>query len=216
MGTGGRVTGATILAASPKALWYLTRGSGVVTLLVFTLAMALGMITSIGWTPKRLPLAVPVALHRNVSMLSVVFLGIHVSTTVLDSYVHITWIDALIPFIGSYHPLALGLGALAVDLLIAVLLTSVLRARMSLDSWRFMHRFAYVCWPIAILHGFLIGTDRHEGWMLSIDAICVALIGVLAVLRLIRRAPRVDGRLQPVAVRSPAPASVRSVAGSRS
>ena len=58
------------LATPPKALWYLTRGSGVVALLALTLSMALGLVTSIAWTPKRLPLSIPVALHRNVSLLA--------------------------------------------------------------------------------------------------------------------------------------------------
>ena len=132
------------------------RGFGCRRVVCVTLSMALGLVTSIAWTPKRLPLSVPVALHRNVSLLSVVFLGIHVATTVIDGYAHVRWIDALVPFVGSYHPLALGLGALALDLIIALIVTSVLRARMSFASWRFVHWFAYACWPIAMLHGFLI------------------------------------------------------------
>lgn len=206
---------ASVVAVAPKALWYLTRGSGVVTLLVFTLSMALGLISSIGWTPRRLPRAVPVALHRNVSLLSVVFLGIHVATTVIDGYAHVRWIDALVPFIGSYHPLALGLGALSLDLLLAVILTSVLRARLSFASWRFVHWFAYACWPIAMLHGFLIGTDRHEGWMLLVDLGCLALIGGLGTVRVFRPAARADGRLQPVPQPARSSSTARRMSASR-
>ena len=115
-----------ILAAAnpPKALWYLTRGAGVVTLLLLTTSLLLGVVTSVGWSWARLPRFVVVALHRNVSLLVLVFVGLHVSTMVLDGFVPIRWIDAVVPFIGAYHPLEMGLGALAFDLLLAVLVTS--------------------------------------------------------------------------------------------
>ncbi len=203
------------LGTPPKALWYLTRGSGVVTLLLFTLSMALGMLTSIGWTPKRLALAVPVALHRNVSMLSVAFLAIHIVTTVVDGYAPIRWVDSIVPFISAYHPITLGLGALAFDLLLALIITSALRAKISFSSWRLVHWFAYACWPIAVLHGFLIGTDRNERWMLLVDVACVALIGGLAVWRSLRRPPRVEGRLQPITAGPVASPPDRRMSGSR-
>ncbi len=139
----------------------------------------------------------------------------HIGTTVVDGYVHVTWIDALVPFVGSYHPLALGLGALAVDLLLTVIITSALRARISFASWRLVHWFAYACWPIAMLHGFLIGTDHHESWMVLIDLACTMLIVGLGVLRVFRPAARVDGRLRPIPA-PVAPSSDRHLSGSRS
>ena len=100
-----------------------TRGAGVVTLLLLTISLLLGVVTSVGWSWARLPRFVVVALHRNVSLLVLVFVGLHVSTMVLDGFVPIRWIDAVVPFIGAYHPLEMGLGALAFDLLLAVLVT---------------------------------------------------------------------------------------------
>ena len=209
------LTSATTLAASssPKALWYLTRGAGVVTLLLLTVSVLFGVATSVGWSWSRLPRFVVVALHRNVSLLVVVFVGIHVATMVLDGYVPIRWIDAVVPFIGAYHPLEMGLGALAFDLLLAVLITSALRARMTFESWRLVHWLAYVCWPIALLHGFLIGTDRREPWMLAIDAACVALVGIAVTWRVLRGTPS-DGT---TAVAAPGVATgARRLTGSRS
>jgi len=127
-----------------------------------------------------------VALHRNVSLLVLAFVGIHVSTMVLDGFVPIRWIDAMVPFTGAYHPLEMGLGALAFDLLLAVLVSSALRARLSFPTWRLVHWLAYVCWPIALVHGFLIGTDRREPWMLALDATCLVVVGVAVAWRLRR------------------------------
>jgi sulfoxide reductase heme-binding subunit YedZ len=104
---------------------------------------------------------------------------------VLDGYVHIRLVDALVPFIGSYHPLALGLGTLAVDLLIAISLTSAFRRHLSFEAWRRVHLLAYVCWPIAFLHGFLIGTDRWQGWMLALDLACCAAVALASAARLL-------------------------------
>ncbi len=122
-----------ILAAAlpSKSLWYLTRGSGAVSLLLLTASLVLGVVTSVGAATESLPRFVVQALHRNISLLVTVFLAIHVATSVADSFVPITWVDALVPLHASYRPLWTGLGALAFDLLLALVITSLVRARGS-------------------------------------------------------------------------------------
>ena len=102
--------------------------------------MILGIFSSLDLGAPGLPRFVTPELHRNISLLSLVFLAIHVVTTIADGYVSIRWIDAFVPFIGSYHPLALGLGAVALDLMVAISLTSVFRSRLAPATWRFVHR----------------------------------------------------------------------------
>ena len=99
-------------------------------------------------------------------MIAVVFLGIHVLTSVLDTYVDISWAAIVIPFTSSYGRFWVGVGAISLDLMIAVFVTSLLRARMRPGTWRAVHWLAYLSWPIALAHTFGMGTDSREGWVI--------------------------------------------------
>ena len=116
------------------------------------------------------------ALHRNLSLLAVVFLGVHVATTLADTYAPIGVKDAFIPFLSSYRPLWLGLGAVACDLLLALIVTSLLRVRLGLRTWRLTHWFAYACWPVALLHALGTGSDPRAGWLQVLAAACVGAV----------------------------------------
>jgi sulfoxide reductase heme-binding subunit YedZ len=174
----------TVLAATGsggKLLWYLTRSSGAVALILLTLAVVLGVLDVRRWSRPGWPRFLLDALHRNASLLACVFLVIHILTSVLDGYTSIPLIDAVVPFVGSYRPFWLGLGALAFDLLLALLVTSLLRARLGQRAWRGVHWLAYACWPIALLHGLGTGSDASSAWLLVISLLCLALV-VAAVL----------------------------------
>ncbi len=158
------------------ALWYLSRGSGVVTLVLLTVTVVLGITTSARWATAHWPRFVVVGLHRNLSLLAVAFLGLHITTTVVDGYVPIRWLDVVVPFVSAYKPLWLGLGAIAFDLLAAVLVTSLLRSRLSQPVWRAVHWLAYGCWPVAVVHGLGIGSDSRQAWLLLIDSLAVVAV----------------------------------------
>lgn len=162
--------------------WYLTRGTGAATLVLLTLTLVLGIVNVRRWAPRGLQRFVVDDLHRTLGLLVVLLLGIHVVTSVFSSFVAISPIEVLVPFVGSYHPFWLGLGALALDLLAALIVTSLLRARIGLRAWRAVHWAAYACWPIAVVHGIGMGTDA-SGWLLWLTIACVALAGVAATLR---------------------------------
>jgi hypothetical protein len=166
------------------ALWYLARGSGVVSLVLLTLSVLLGILTSFRWSSPKWPRFVVEFVHRNVSLLIVVFLAIHIVSVVVDSFAPIRWIDVVIPFISAYRPIWLGLGALAFDLVLALIVTSLLRHRIGLRAWRFVHWFAYACWPVAVVHGLGTGTDTKTGVVLLLTAACVIAVLVAISLRL--------------------------------
>jgi len=168
-----------------SALWYLMRGTGAVTLVLLTLTLALGIANERRWAPRRTPRFVLDHLHRTTSLLVVVLLVVHVTTAVLDTYVSIGITDALLPFTGHYRPLWVGLGALGLDLLLALIVTSLLRARIGLRSWRAVHWLAYACWPVAFAHGLGMGTDAAGGgWMLWLAVACAAGVGAAVTARL--------------------------------
>ena len=178
---------AEILGLDGPLLWYLNRSTGVVTIVLLTLTTVLGVLAIGGRPAGRVPRFVTQAFHRNVALLSVLLLIIHLVTAVLDTFVEIRWWEMFIPFVGSYEPLWVGFGALATDLMIVVVLTSLVRTRMQHNLWRGIHITTYALWGLAIGHGIGVGTDMTENmWLLTVAcAIAVPLAAVLRLGRLI-------------------------------
>lgn len=165
-----------VAAAGGRALWYLTRSTGLVALVLLTATVVLGVVASVGWTTERWPRFLSQGVHRNLSLFCVGFVALHVVTTVSDGYVPIGFADAFLPFLTPYRPVWVGLGALGFDLLLVVLITSALRHRIGYDSWRFVHWLAYLCWPIAMFHGLGSGSDSSLPLALGLDAACTAAV----------------------------------------
>ena len=172
------------MALNGPGLWYATRATGLVTLLLLTASMLLGIITAGRFASEKWPRFLTVGLHRNMTLLVLVFLTLHVGTTVVDTYTSIPATAAVVPFISPYKAPWLGLGAVAVDLLIAVLVTSLLRGRLGLRAWRGLHWLAYACWPVALAHGLGTGTDRRTLWVFAATVACVAAVAAAATWRL--------------------------------
>jgi len=165
---------------SADTLWYLARGSGAVALMMLTVVVALGIGTRSGRSFAGMPRLVVASVHRSAALLSVVFLVVHVTSLMFDPYAQLKLINLILPFTSSYRPLWVGLGTVALDLMIAIVVTSLLRERIGPRVWKAVHWFAYAMWPFALAHGIGSGTDRSTFWMLSIDTACVlAVIGVL-------------------------------------
>jgi methionine sulfoxide reductase heme-binding subunit len=182
--TGGTHLG-TLVVTSSTPLWYTTRATGLVALVLLTGSMALGLLSWVGFDRPTWPRFASLALHRNVALLALAFTVVHVLTTVLDSFVSIPLPDAFIPFISSYRPFWVGLGAISFDLMIALIATSLLRARLGQRSWRLVHWTAYACWPVAVVHGLGTGTDTRVRWVLLLTAACVLLVVALMLWRLL-------------------------------
>jgi predicted ferric reductase len=183
-----------------SAYWYLTRASGTVSLVLLTLALVLGIVNVARASARRWPRFVIDGIHRSVSLLAVAFLAVHILTAVLDSFAPIGLLDAVIPFHSAYRPFWLGLGALAFDLLIAVAITSVARARLGYRAWRAVHWIAYACWPLAVLHGLGAGSDTKQTWLLMIVCVCVCVVLAAVISRLRLRDSRITGGQRAVGV----------------
>jgi methionine sulfoxide reductase heme-binding subunit len=175
----------SLAAAGPSVYWYLTRSTGAVALLLLTFAIALGVVDVRRFSTPRWPRFIVDSLHRNVSLLAMVFLALHIVTSVLDTFAPISLVNAFIPFTGSYRPFWLGLGAISFDLLLAVTITSLLRQRMGYASWRAIHWLTYASWPIALLHGFGTGSDVKSTWLLALSIACLAVVLAAVLTRAI-------------------------------
>ncbi len=166
-----------------SALWYATRATGVVALVLLTMTVVLGVVGVARLESARWPRLVTALLHRNIALLVTAFLSAHIATTLLDSFVKISPVAVVVPFSSSYRPFWLGLGAIAFDVIIALVATSLLRHRLSYRAWRAVHVLAYASWPIALWHGLGTGTDARLPWLLALDGSCVLAVAAALAWR---------------------------------
>lgn len=178
----------------PSAYWYLTRSTGAVALLLLTVSVVLGILGSIRFSAApRWPRFAIDALHRDTSLLVIVLVVLHVITSVLDGFAPITLLDGVIPFLSPYRPLWLALGTLSFDVLIALVVTSLVRRRLGYRSWRAVHWLAYASWPVAVLHGLGTGSDVKSWWMLVLTVGCVVAVVIAALVRIARAVGATSG-----------------------
>ena len=199
-----------MIALTSPYLWYTTRATGLVALVLFTVVVCLGAFVSnrVGGTNVgRFELN---ELHRSVSMVAVAFLVLHILTTVLDSYVPTGWLSAVIPMTSSYKRFDVALGAVAFDLILAVWASSLMKARIANGSWRFIHWFSWLAVVAAIVHGFLTGTDARSDIGLAVVISCASVVVATALWRYLKRPTRSLGRtaLSPLARHQPPPREV--------
>jgi methionine sulfoxide reductase heme-binding subunit len=167
-----------------ELLWFANRATGVVLIGLLTLSTAMGVFSTARAGSRRWPRFATQALHRNVALLTMAMLVVHIASAVADTFVNIRWWDALVPFLGLYSRLWLGVGTVASDMMIAVVATSLVRHRLDHRRWRIVHLLSYLAWVIGVLHGIGIGTDSRTTWGMSTTALSVGVVAAFAVLRL--------------------------------
>ena len=166
------------------ALWYASRATGVVTMLLLTAVVVLGILVNRQGRLPGLPGFAVTGLHRNTSLLAVAFLAIHVVSAVADPYVTIGLAATVLPFASAYKPFWLGLGAISLDLVAALIVTSLARGRMGRRAWRGIHWLAYAAWPLAVVHSLGSSSDAHGGLVLGVLAGCVLAVAAALAWRL--------------------------------
>ncbi len=190
-----------MIALTSPYLWYTTRATGLVALVLFTVVVCLGTFVSnrVGGTSVgRFELN---ELHRSVSMVAMAFLVVHIVTTVVDSFVPTGWLSTVVPMTSSYKRVDVAIGAVAFDLILAVWASSLMKTRMANTSWRFIHWFSWLAFVAALAHGFLTGTDGRSGIGLAVIVSCASAVLATALWRFFKRPARALGRtaLSPLA-----------------
>jgi len=173
------------------AFWYASRATGIVALLLLTAVLVLGILANRQGRLPGLPRFAVTSLHRNLSLLSVAFIVVHVITAVLDTFVSIPLAAGVIPFASGYERLWLALGAISFDLMLAMIITSLLRGRINRVLWRAIHLLAYLSWPIAFAHSIGASKDLQQGWLLGLSVACAVGVGAAVVWRLASAARQV-------------------------
>jgi methionine sulfoxide reductase heme-binding subunit len=172
-----------------QVLWYTTRGAGAVSLVLLSAVVVLGLLARVRFETKAWPRFLSAAVHGDLALMTLVFLLLHIVTAVVDPFTNLGLIAAVVPFGSYYRTVWLGLGTIAFELLLAIVVTSLLRRYIGARVWRGIHWLAYASWPIAVIHGIGTGTDRTALWMLVIDVVCVAAVAVALVWRVVAAPP---------------------------
>jgi len=194
--------------------WYISRATGVVALVLLTAVMVLGMLINRQGRLPGLPRFAVTNLHRNLSLMAVVFIVIHVVTAVLDGYVSIPLISGVVPFTSGYEGFWLGLGAISFDLMLALIVTSLIRGRLSRRVWKAVHWLAYASWPIAFAHSIGASSDLQSGLLLALAVVCAAALAAALGWRLVsmvREVPRAERVSVMLATASGRPGKNRSL-----
>ncbi|KAA1426081.1 ferric reductase [Nocardioides antri] len=168
---------------SDAMLWFLNRGTGMALLAVLTISVCLGVLATRGRAGSQVPAFVTRALHRNLSLFGMALLAGHIVTAVLDEFVDIRWWIAFVPYGSGYEPLWVAAGTVATDLFLAVVVTTMVRARLGLSRWHRVHQLAHLAWALGLVHGLAIGTDRREPWAVGCYLVAVALVAVAVLAR---------------------------------
>jgi methionine sulfoxide reductase heme-binding subunit len=169
---------------STNFFWYATRGAGIASLLMLTGVVALGILTAVRWQRRGWPRFLSAQLHESVSLLTLVFLAVHVLIAVWDPYTSLGWAAALVPFSSPYRQFWLGLGGVALYLMAAIIVTSLLRARLGARAWRAVHWLTYAAWPLALVHGIGTGSDTGATWMWVVNGGCLLIVAAAVLWRL--------------------------------
>ena len=171
--------------------WYISRATGVVALVLLTAVMVIGILVNRQGRLPGLPRFAVTNLHRNLSLMAVVFIVIHVVTAVLDGYVSIPLVSGVVPFTSGYERFWLGLGAVSLDLMLALIVTSLIRGRLSHRVWKAVHWLAYASWPVAFAHSIGSSADLQGGPLLWLAVLCAAALAAALAWRLVTAARQV-------------------------
>ncbi|MFT8637511.1 MAG: ferric reductase-like transmembrane domain-containing protein [Pseudoclavibacter sp.] len=167
-----------------EAYWALGRSTGLVSLALLTLAVVLGVTARSGRPAFGLPRFAVQAVHRTTALTAVAFVGIHVASLLLDPYAQLRLVDVIVPFRAGRNAFWVGLGTVALDVLLAVVITALLRARIGPRAFRTVHWASYGLWPVALLHAIGSGSDVAQPWFVIPALVSVATVGGAIAWRL--------------------------------
>jgi DMSO/TMAO reductase YedYZ heme-binding membrane subunit len=170
---------------NPQTWWYLARASGLVAWGLLSASVVWGLLLSTRLTKGRPTPAWILDLHRFLGGSAVIFTALHLAGLVADSYVHFGIADLLVPYASSWQPAAVALGVVALYLLAAVEITSLLMRRLPRKLWHGIHLTSYAVFWLATFHLLLAGTDAANPiirWTVSLVMAGVVFLSLVRVL----------------------------------
>ena len=178
--------------------WIVARAAGFTAYGLLTGSVVLGLALGLRWRSPRWPRWATTELHRFVTLLTLVFLGLHVLLLALDGYMRFRLVELLVPLANHYRPLWTGLGVVAAWLALAVWASTWLQGLIGYRAWRRLHLATFVVYGAATVHGLQAGSDGHTPWALAVYAASALTVAGLTAARLAgARRPAAQRLLEP-------------------
>jgi predicted ferric reductase len=182
--------------------WDVARAGGFTAYVLLTLAVVAGLALSTKLqSPSRWPRLLNSELHNFLTLLSTIFVGVHVLAVWVDPFTHFGWNEVFIPFVSQYRAVWMALGIVALYLGIAIGVSTWLRPRIGYTWWRRLHVLTIGIYALVTLHGIGTGSDTQTWWGLGIYLVSIVLVGSLLWQRLVT--PRNKQSNAPLRSRSP-------------
>ena len=179
------------MIANLNLWWYTTRSAGIVAWVLLGASVLWGLALSTKVLRGKPRPNWILDLHRFLGGLALVFTGIHVIAILFDTYVHFGLVEVLVPFTGTWHPVAVAWGIIGLYLLAAVEVTSLLRKRLSKRVWRATHYLSFPLFALTTVHALTAGTDRTTVLLRAVMILTAVGVAALTVLR-VNKAERHD------------------------
>lgn len=166
----------------PRTWWQLSRASGLVAYALLAASMLLGLLLSTKLAKEWPGTAVAFALHEHTSVRGLAFALFHAVVLLGDRHTRFTGAELILPFGAAYHPLALGLGQLAIYGAGILVGSFYVRKRIGQRTWRLVHFGAFLVFALALSHGLVVGTDSGAMRAGIVPAAIVLFLGIYRVL----------------------------------
>ena len=166
--------------------WNVARAGGFTAYILLTLAVAVGLALSTQLqSPSRWPRLINSELHNFLTLLSTIFMVVHVLAVWIDPFTHFGWNEIFIPLASYYRPAWMALGIVALYLGIAIGISTWLRPRIGYTWWRRLHVLTLGIYVLVTVHGLGTGSDTQTWWALGIYLVSIVLVGLLFCRRLL-------------------------------
>lgn len=164
--------------------WYAARSAGIVSWAMLCLSVVFGLMLSTKTMKGTVNRPWLLGAHRGFSGFAVIFVFVHVLALLFDSYTHFDLIDILLPFSSSWHPLAVAWGVVAMWVVLAVELTSLVRKHIPNRIWKRTHYASFLLFVFATVHGLTAGTDTKTMYAIVLTLFVAIPISVLVGIRI--------------------------------
>lgn len=180
--------------------WEVARVGGLVAYVLLTASVALGLLLSLKVNSERWPRFITNGLHQFVTLVALVFTGIHSLAVLLDPFTGFTPAEVLVPLVAHYRPLWIAMGIAAAYLLVAVWASEYVRGWVGYAWWRRFHYLSFAVFLLGTLHGLGTGSDTAQPWALAMYGVAGGLVTLLLAWRLVSAIPGMAGEVGVYAV----------------
>ncbi len=147
------------LAGKTSAYWYMARAGGLAAYLLLWLSTVWGLVLSTRVTANLIAAPLAYGLHEFLSILAIVFAGLHALVLLGDTYIQFNLVHLIVPFTAPYEPFWTGLGTMTFYLSTALTGSFYLRKLIGQKTWRALHYLTFATFLMALAHGLMAGTD---------------------------------------------------------